>query len=278
MVSLTYDMNGNDESIMRSIDKLQGLNDVLLIGGDLSYNVYNEVNGNFNNFLNIQGNGTPLQRNYFISAANQFQPDNSNSIAISNDFCKVNQDGLIDPNNCGLLYTASGGLERMEIDDDLLETFKVMKQEGFTDVEITINTPNGVETKTVSFDNYKSLDSTVFTDNCKRYNQMAEGHCEKCDLMLNYDRSDLSPEMAGINNMMDDIAQLEQQKANLESQIETFDAKYKQPLNNYQQSNGRKIKRIEYEELDVSDDIITTTYIAGISFLAAYIIYKVMDS
>ena len=94
MVSLTYDMNGSDESIMRSIDKLQGLNDVLLIGGDLSYNVYNEVNGNFNNFLNIQ--------------------------------------------------------------------------EGFTDVEITINTPNGSETKTVSFDNYKSLDSTVFTDNCKR--------------------------------------------------------------------------------------------------------------
>ena len=49
-----YEKNGSDESIMQSIDKLQGLNDVLLIGGDLSYNVYNYSSDVFDNYLNIK--------------------------------------------------------------------------------------------------------------------------------------------------------------------------------------------------------------------------------
>lgn len=279
-----YEKNGSDESIMTSIDKLQGLNDVLLIGGDLSYNVYNYSSDVFDNYLNIKSVGTPLQRNYFIDASNQFDPYTENKIAISNSFCKVNSDGTIDRDNCGLLYTASGGLERMSIDDDLLETFDVMKKEGFTDVEVTILTQNGnLETKTISFDNYRSMDSTMFPNECKRYSQMAENHCESCDLMARNtnNNSELSQELGEVEDLLNQKKAAEDRARELTQGIQgfqNFGTQYKQPLNNYQQSNGRTITKIEYQELDVSDDMITTTYIAGISLLAAFIIYKVMES
>lgn len=279
-----YEKNGGDESIMRSIDKLQGLNDVLLIGGDLSYNVYNYSSDVFDNYFNIKSVGKPLQRNYFIDASNEFEPYTKNKIAISNNFCKVNSDGTIDTDYCGLLYTASGGLERMSIDDDLLETFDIMKKEGFTDVEVTIITQNGnLETKTISFDNYKSMNSTMFPNECKRYTEMSENHCESCDLMIKHpiNTSELSEELGEVEDLLNQKKEAEERVNTLTQGIQVrqnFETQYKQPLNNYQQSNGRTITKVEYQELEVSDDMITTTYIAGISLLAAFIIYKVIES
>ena len=56
----------------------------------------------------------------------------------------------------------------MSIDNDLLETFDVMKKEGFNDVEVTILTQNGnLETNTISFDNYKTMNSKIFQMNVK---------------------------------------------------------------------------------------------------------------
>lgn len=262
-----YEKNDTDTSLMNTIDKLQSMNNVLLVGGDNSYNLYSD-----NNVFNMNSLGTALHHNYFIDASNQFDPNNTNSIPISNTFCGKNGDGLIDPSLCGLLHNAAGALERMVIDDDLLDTFKVMQREGFDSVEITILTQDGqTETKTVSFSNYQSLDSTVFPNGCKKYSKMAEGHCESCDVMPQAS-SGLSSAAAEVQSAAEQV-QVAQDE--LDALAEAFTTR--QPLNNYQSCNGRQITKVTYQELTVDDDAITTTYIAGISLLAALIIYKVME-
>jgi len=276
---MSYEKNDTDTSLMNTIDKLQSMNNVLLVGGDNSYNLYSD-----NNVFNMNSLGTPLHRNYFIDASNQFDPNNTNSIPISNTFCGKNGDGLIDPSLCGLLHNAAGALERMVIDDDLLETFKVMQREGFDSVEITILTQDGqTETKTVSFSNYQSLDSTVFPDGCKKYSKMAEGHCESCDVMPQESPGTYGQFSDDINAITDAAAQAQAAQAELDALTEGGVAGMsegfttRQPLNNYQSCNGRQITKVTYQELTVDDDAITTTYIAGISLLAALVIYKVME-
>ena len=100
---MSYEKNSTDTSLMNTIDKLQSMNNVLLVGGDNSYNLYSD-----NNVFNMNSLGTPIHRNYYIDASNQFDPTNTNSITISNTFCGKNEQGLIDPNPCGLLHNASG--------------------------------------------------------------------------------------------------------------------------------------------------------------------------
>lgn len=273
---MSYEKNDTDTSLMSTIDKLQSMNDVLLVGGDNSYNLYSD-----NNVFNMNSLGTPIHRNYYIDASNQFDPTNTNSITISNTFCGKNEQGLIDPSSCGLLHNASGALERMSIDDDLLETFKVMQKEGFESVEITILTQDGkTETKTVDFSNYQSLDSTVFPDGCKRYSKMAQGHCESCDA--------IPKESSNLTSAASEVQAAEQEVQAAQAEYDALIAggvdgmgegfTTRQPLNNYQSCNGgRQITKVTYQELSVDDDAITTTYIAGISLLAALIIYKVME-
>jgi hypothetical protein len=277
---MSYEKNDTDTSLMNTIDKLQSMNDVLLIGGDNSYNLYSD-----NNVFNMNSLGTPIHRNYYIDASNQFDPNNANSIVISNTFCGKNANGLIDPSLCGLLHNAAGSLERMNIDDDLLETFKVMQREGFDSVEITILTQNGeTETKTVSFSDYQSLDSTVFPEGCKRYSKMAHGHCESCDVMPQSSSDSYGQFSNEVNAVTEAATQAQAAQAELDAlsaggvagMSEGFATR--QPLNNYQSCNGgRQITKITYQELTIDDDAITTTYIAGISLLAALIIYKAME-
>ena len=65
------------------------MNDVLLISGDNSYNLYSD-----NNIFNMNSLDTPIHRNYYIDASNLFDPNNTNSVLISNTFCAKNGDGL----------------------------------------------------------------------------------------------------------------------------------------------------------------------------------------
>ena len=141
----------------------------------------------------------------------------------------------------------------MSIDDDLLETFKVMQKEGFESVEITILTQDGkTETKTVDFSNYQSLDSTVFPDGCKRYSKMAQGHCESCDA--------IPKESSNLTSAASEVQAAEQEVQAAQAEYDTLIAggvdgmgegfSTRQPLNNYQSCNGgRQITKVNISRI-----------------------------
>ena len=201
----------------------------------------------------------------------------------------------IDASNTTVTCIEEGGGEKC------LEKFqnKTLEGMGTTTVEVEVLTdptnPESTETKSISFASYKKMQCTAFPKkngeaNCKRYSTMFPEHCDTCDIL---DPDPLtSPSQEEINDMVDEelannkdyqdglneLNKLEEQVADMETFIsgngyETFYSRYSQPLNNFRKEEPVQIKT-EYtytvkptNRLVIEDDVITATYVAGVTIL-----------